>query len=120
MLSKINVAESFAKIIDYENPRVAAMVNECAVKFVKLMGDFVWHHHDEEDELFWVVKGSLLMKLRDGDVTVNEGEMILIPRGTEHCPVAYDEVQLILFEHASTVNTGNVVNKKTKVTLENL
>lgn len=118
MPTKISIADSFARINDYENPRIAAMVNECAVKFVKLKGDFVWHHHEEEDELFLVVKGSLVMKLRDGDVTVNEGEMILIPHGVEHCPVSEEEVHLILFERATTVNTGNVLNEKTKVTLE--
>ena len=96
------------------------MVNECAVKFVKLKGDFVWHHHDLEDELFLVVEGKLLMKLREGDVEVHAGEMILIPHGVEHCPVAEEEVHLILFERASTVNTGNVVNEKTRATVENL
>ncbi len=120
MPSKISIASAFSQIHDYENPRIAAMVNECAVKFVKLKGEFVWHHHEEEDELFMVVKGSLLMKLRDGDVTVNEGEMILIPHGVEHCPVSEEEVQLILFERATTVNTGNVVNEKTKVTIETI
>lgn len=117
---KFSITDIFSQIHDYEHPRVAAMVNECAVKFVKLKGEFVWHHHEEEDELFMVVKGSLLMKLRDGDVTVNEGEMILIPRGVEHCPVSTEEVQLILFERANTVNTGNVVNEKTKVTIETI
>ncbi|MCB1058934.1 MAG: cupin domain-containing protein [Calditrichaeota bacterium] len=120
MTSKISIADSFAKIHDFEHPRVAAMVNECAVKFVKLKGDFVWHHHDEEDELFMVVQGTLLMKLRDGDVEVHAGEMILIPHGVEHCPVAEEEVHLILFERASTLNTGNVVNEKTRATVENL
>ncbi len=120
MPSKINIASAFSQIHDFGHPRIAAMVNECAVKFVKLKGDFVWHHHEEEDELFMVVKGSLLMKLRDGDVTVNEGEMILIPHGVEHCPTSEEEVLLILFERATTVNTGNVVNEKTKVTIETI
>ncbi|MBL0062437.1 MAG: cupin domain-containing protein [bacterium] len=120
MPHKIDIASVFAQIHDYEHPRIAAMVNECAVKFVKLKGEFVWHHHDEEDELFMVVKGSLLMMLRDGDVTVNEGEMILIPHGVEHCPVSEEEVQLILFERANTVNTGNVVNDKTKVSIDTI
>lgn len=120
MPSVISITDIFSRIDDYEHPRVAAMVNECAVKFVKLKGEFVWHHHDEEDELFYVVQGSLLMKLRDGDVTVNAGEMILIPHGVEHCPVAAEEVHLILFERAATVNTGNVVNEKTRVTVDTL
>lgn len=120
MSTKINIASAFSQIHDYEHPRIAAMVNECAVKFVKLKGEFVWHHHEEEDELFLVVRGSLLMKLRDGDVTVNEGEMILIPHGVEHCPVSEEEVQIILFERAATVNTGNVVNEKTRVTIETI
>ncbi|MBK6764929.1 MAG: cupin domain-containing protein [bacterium] len=120
MATKINISSTFAQIHDYEHPRIAALVNECAVKFVKLKGDFVWHHHEEEDELFLVVKGSLRMKLRDGDVTVHEGEMILIPHGVEHCPVADEEVHLILFERASTVNTGNVINEKTKIEIETI
>jgi len=120
MPTKFSITDIFSRIDEYEHPRVAAMVNECAVKFVKLKGDFVWHHHDEEDELFYVVQGSLLMKLRDGDVTVNAGEMILIPHGIEHCPVAAEEVHCILFERAATVNTGNVVNEKTRVAVETL
>lgn len=120
MPTKISIVDAFARIDDYEHPRIAALVNECAVKFVKLKGDFVWHHHDVEDELFMVVQGKLLMKLRDGDVEVSAGEMILIPHGLEHCPVAIEEVHLILFEHANTVNTGNVFNEKTRVTTENL
>lgn len=120
MLTKVNIAEKFAQIPDVENPRIVAEVNETAVKFVKLLGDFVWHHHELEDELFMVVRGSLCMKLRDGDLWVNEGELILIPRGVEHCPVAPEEVEIILIERNTTVNTGNVVNEKTKTTLERL
>ncbi|MCC6475927.1 cupin domain-containing protein [bacterium] len=120
MLQKVSIPSAFAQIHDVEHPRVAAMVNEFAVKFVKLKGDFVWHHHEEEDELFLVVKGKLLMKLRDGDVTVHENEMIMIPHGVEHCPVAEEETHVILFERASTVNTGNVTNEKTRTTLDSL
>jgi mannose-6-phosphate isomerase-like protein (cupin superfamily) len=120
MIEKINIAETFSQIPDYENPRVAADVNETAVKFVKLKGDFVWHQHEAEDELFLVVKGRLCMKLRTGDMWVNEGEMIMIPRGTEHCPVAPEEVHIILIEQNTTVNTGNIVNERTKVTLDRI
>lgn len=119
-LRKINIAEKFSQITDFENPRIVAEVNETAVKFVKLHGDFVWHHHEDEDELFLVVKGKLCMKLRTGDVWVETGEMILIPRGVEHCPVAPEEVQIILIEKNTTVNTGNVTNERSKTTLERL
>ena len=114
MPSVINITEAFSRIKELEHPHIVANVNEFQVKLSKLKGEFVWHSHKEEDELFLVVKGQLNMKLRDGDVLVNEGEIICIPHGVEHCPVAEDETHVILFERATTVNTGEVNNEKTK------
>ena len=117
MIAKVNVAEEFTRIREIESPRIAGEVNDSYVKLVRLSGAFVWHHHENEDEMFLVVKGSLLMRLHDGDVRVNEGEFIIIPRGVEHCPVADAECHVLLFEPKSTLNTGNVRNERT---LENL
>ncbi|MBU0692793.1 cupin domain-containing protein [bacterium] len=114
MLSKINITEAFSKILDLEHPYVVADVNEFQVKFSKLKGEFVWHSHEDEDELFLVVKGQLKMKLRDGEVLVNEGEMICVPHGVEHCPESEEEAHVILFERATTVNTGDAVSDKTR------
>ena len=110
---KINLAEKFSLFRDYYAPRIAGEVNGMHVKLATIKGDFVWHSHEHEDELFLVVKGSLLMKLRDGDITVDEGEFIIIPRGVEHNPCAAEECHVLLFEPASTLNTGNVRNEKT-------
>lgn len=95
-------------------------LNGQQVRLVKLRGEFVWHHHDHEDELFLVVRGSLLMKFRDRDVWVHEGEFIIIPRGTEHLPVAPEEVHVLLFEPATTLNTGNVEGDRTVRVLQQL
>jgi len=113
-LSKINITEAFSRITNFEHPHIVADVNEFQVKLAKLKGEFVWHSHENEDELFLVVKGQLNMKLRDGDVILYEGEMICVPHGVEHCPVAEDETHVILFERATTVNTGNTISDKTK------
>jgi mannose-6-phosphate isomerase-like protein (cupin superfamily) len=88
-------------------------LNDAYVKVVKLKGEFVWHHHDSEDELFLVVTGRLVIKLRDGEIVLNAGEFAVIPRGVEHCPVAEDEVEVILLEPKTTLNTGNVQNERT-------
>jgi mannose-6-phosphate isomerase-like protein (cupin superfamily) len=114
MLSKISITEAFAKIPDLEHPHVVVDVNEFQVKLSKLKWEFVWHSHEEEDELFLVVRGQLKMKLRGGEVLLNEGEMICVPHGVEHCPESEEEVHVILFERATTVNTGGVRNEKTK------
>jgi len=117
-MDKINLAEKFSRFQDYWSPKIAGELNDSYVKLVKLKGEFVWHHHDHEDELFLVVKGKMLMKLRDGDLTVNEGEFIIVPRGVEHCPVAEEEVHLLLLEPKTTLNTGNVRNERTLPQLE--
>ncbi len=114
-LEKVNLAEKFAQISDYWNPRIAGELNDFAVKLVKLHGEFIWHHHDAEDELFLVITGRLLMKLRDGDVVINAGEFLIVPHGVEHMPVAADEVELLLLERKSTINTGNQRNERTVI-----
>ena len=109
----IDLREKFATFSEHWSPRIVAELNGQHVKLVKLLGEFVWHHHDEEDELFLVHRGRLHMEFRDGVVEVGPGEMIVVPRGVEHRPVAPEEVEIILFEPAGTLNTGNLVNKRT-------
>jgi mannose-6-phosphate isomerase-like protein (cupin superfamily) len=116
----VNLAEKFAKFGDYCNPRILGEVNDCHVKAVKLKGEFVWHHHDQEDELFLVVKGTLRMKFRDHEALVHEGEFVIVPRGVEHLPVADEEVSILLIEPKSTLNTGNLINERTVSQLERL
>jgi len=106
-MEKVNLAEKFSSIRDHFNPRVAGELNGQQVKLVKFRGAFIWHHHEQEDELFYVVKGSFEMHLRDEVITVNAGEFLIIPRGVEHKPVAQEEVEIMLFEPATTLNTGN-------------
>jgi mannose-6-phosphate isomerase-like protein (cupin superfamily) len=109
-MEKVNLAEKLASFSDYFNPRIAGELNGQCVKLVKFKGEFVWHHHDNEDELFYVVKGSFDMHLRDKIITVNAGEFLIMPRGVEHKPVAAEEVEIMLFEPATTVNTGNATD----------
>lgn len=109
----VNVNEKLARIADHWNPRIAGALNDSYVKLVKLKGEFVWHHHENEDELFFVIKGQLLMRLRDGDIRINPGEFLIVPRGVEHMPVAEEEVHLMLLEPKTTLNTGNVRNERT-------
>jgi mannose-6-phosphate isomerase-like protein (cupin superfamily) len=116
----VNLKEKFGRFSDYCNPRIIGEVNDCHVKAVKLKGEFIWHHHDQEDELFLVVKGTLCMKFRDREAVVNEGEFVIVPRGVEHCPVADEEVHIVLIEPKSTSNTGNITNERTVAQLERL
>ncbi len=119
-METINLKEKFSRFSDYWNPRVIGEVNDCEVKAVKLKGEFIWHHHDAEDELFLVVKGTLRMKFRDHEAVVRESEFIIVPRGVEHCPVADEEVHVVLIEPKSTLNTGNIVNERTVAQLERI
>ena len=112
-MEKINLSQKFSLFSDYWSPKIAGEINDLHVKLVKLKGEFVWHHHEQEDELFLVVKGKLLIKLRDQDISLDEGEFVIIPRGVEHCPVAEDEVHVLLLEPKTTLNTGNTRNDKT-------
>jgi mannose-6-phosphate isomerase-like protein (cupin superfamily) len=118
MLKKVNLLEKFALINQFECPKIIGELNEQYVKLSKLKGEFVWHKHDGEDELFLVVKGRLRMKLREGDVLLNEGELFIVPRGVEHNPVAEPECFILLFEPKSTLNTGDVRSVKTVAELE--
>ena len=112
-MNAIDLREKFAAFSERWSPRIVAELNGQHVKLVKLLGEFVWHHHDEEDELFLVYRGRLLMEFRDGVVELGAGEMIVVPRGVEHRPVAPEEVEVLLFEPAGTLNTGNLVNERT-------
>lgn len=116
----INLAEKFAAFQECWSPRIIGQVNHFQVKAVKLKGEFVWHHHELEDEMFLVVKGTLRMKFRTHEAVVREGEFIIVPRGVEHLPVADEEVHLVLFEPGTTLNTGNVINERTVSKLERL
>ncbi len=112
-MDKVNISEKLALFSDYWNPRIVADLNGQQVKVVKLKGPFVWHQHAGEDELFLVVKGRLRMEFRDRAIELGEGELIVVPRGVEHRPVAEAEVAVLLFEPASTLNTGDVRNERT-------
>ena len=113
MIEKVNLAQKFDLFDEYWSPRIAGELNDSYVKLAKFKGEFVWHHHDTEDELFLVVKGHLTIRLRDGDVELDPGEFAIIPRGVEHLPVAEKEVHALLLEPKSTLNTGNVQSERT-------
>lgn len=117
-MEKVNLAQKFGLFHDYWQPRIAGELNDSYLKLAKLKGEFVWHHHENEDELFWVVKGRLLIKLREGEIRLEPGEFVIIPKGVEHLPVADEEVHLVLLEPKSTSNTGNVRNERTVEKLE--
>ena len=119
-METINLREKFGLFTDYWNPRIIGEVNECHVKAVKLKGEFVWHHHEHEDELFLVVKGTLRMKFRDREALVREGEFVIVPRGVEHLPVADEEVHIVLIEPRTTLNTGNITNERTVARLQRI
>jgi mannose-6-phosphate isomerase-like protein (cupin superfamily) len=117
---KVDLAEKLSRIQEYWTPRRVGHVSGCDVKLAKLKGDFVWHRHDAEDELFLVLKGRLLLQFRDREEWIGPGELIIVPRGVEHRPVAAEEVHLLLVEPASTLNTGNVRNERTLDVIEEL
>jgi mannose-6-phosphate isomerase-like protein (cupin superfamily) len=121
MIDKVNLAAKFARIDEAWAPKIAGEVNDALVKLVKFQGGFVWHHHEREDEMFLVVKGLMRMGLREGGVEryldVHPGEFVIVPRGVEHCPAAEGDCWVMLFEPNTTLNTGNVVNERTRATL---
>jgi mannose-6-phosphate isomerase-like protein (cupin superfamily) len=119
-IEKVIIAEKLGQFTDPWNPRIIGELNGQHVKAVKLKGEFVWHHHEHEDEMFLVIKGTLQMAFRDRTVVVQPGEFIIVPRGVEHKPVAPEETEILLFEPASTLNTGNVDNERTKKHLEKI
>jgi mannose-6-phosphate isomerase-like protein (cupin superfamily) len=124
MIHKVNVAEKLSLFTEHYRPRVIGELNDSHVKVVKLQGEFLWHHHDNEDELFYVVKGELGMRVReDGaetEFTILPGEFIIIPRGVEHLPSAEQETHVLLLEPRTTLNTGNLVNQRTVAQLEKI
>ena len=120
MLTKVNLAQKFKLFNEHWSPKIAGELNDSHVKLVKFKGEFVWHHHENEDELFFVHKGRFCMKLRNGDVWVEEGEFIIIPKGVEHKPFAEEEVQVVLLEPKTTLNTGNVKDERTVAELDKI
>ena len=119
-MDKVNLAQKFSMFNDYWSPKIVGEINDSYVKLVKFKGEFVWHHHETEDELFLVIKGSLLIKLQDQDIFLEEGEFVIIPRGVEHLPIAKDEAHVLLLEPKTTLNTGNIGNERTVVDLERI
>jgi mannose-6-phosphate isomerase-like protein (cupin superfamily) len=119
-MEKVNLNQKFSLIQDYWSPKIAGEINDSHVKLVKLKGEFVWHHHETEDELFLVVKGKLLIKLRDRDIWLQEGEFVIIPKGIDHLPIADEEAHVILLEPKTTLNTGNTQNERTVTNLEQI
>lgn len=119
-MEKVNLVQKYSKFQDYWSPKVVGDINDSYVKLVKLKGEFVWHQHEREDELFLVIKGRLLIKLRDQDIFLEEGEFVIIPRGVEHLPIAEEEAHVLLLEPKTTLNTGNIENERTVADLERI
>lgn len=120
-VEKVDLAEKFGLFSDYWSPKIVGDLNDSHIKLVKVKGEFTWHHHDNEDELFLVVKGRLLIKLRDRDILLNEGDFVVIPKGVEHKPVAEEEAHVLLLEPKTlTRNTGNVENALTATEQERI
>lgn len=112
-IEKVNLADKLGLFAEYWSPKIVGEINDSYVKLVKLKGEFVWHSHEKEDEMFLVVKGKLVIKLRDRDIKLSEGEFFIVPRGIEHMPVADEEVHVLLLEPKTTLNTGNLRNERT-------
>jgi mannose-6-phosphate isomerase-like protein (cupin superfamily) len=119
-METINLREKFARFQEPWSPKIIGELNDSYVKAVKLRGEFLWHHHEQEDELFLVVKGTLRMKFREREAIVREGEFIIVPRGVEHLPVADEEVHVVLLEPKTTLNTGNIRNERTVAELDRI
>jgi len=119
-MNTINLADKFSSFSDRWSPKIIGELNDFYVKTAKLKGEFVWHHHENEDEMFLVVKGTLRMKFRDHQAVIREGEFIIVPHGVEHCPAADEEVQVVLIEPKTTLNTGNLINERTVAQLQRI
>ncbi|MEP6993967.1 MAG: cupin domain-containing protein [Acidobacteriota bacterium] len=119
-MEKVNLGQKFLLFSEHWKPKIVGAVNDTLVKLVKFQGDFVWHQHENEDELFLVVKGAMRMGLRSGDVDLSEGELFIVPKGVEHRPSAEQECWVMLVEPGSTLNTGNVVNERTVLELDRI
>ena len=120
MVNVIDIEEKLSQFDEYWSPKIVGELNGQLVKLAKLQGAFVWHHHENEDELFMVIKGQLTIKLKNQDIQLNEGQFFIIPKGVEHLPVADEECHVMLFEPKSVLNTGNVVNEKTVEQLDKI
>jgi len=116
-MEAVNLLEKFDLLNEYWSPRLVGELNNQAVKIAKLKGEFIWHHHENEDEMFFVIKGELIIKLKDQDILLKENEFFIIPKGTEHKPIAKDEVWVMMFEPISTINTGNI---KSDITIDKI
>jgi mannose-6-phosphate isomerase-like protein (cupin superfamily) len=116
-MQKVNLKEKMGLFNEYWSPKIVGDLNDSHVKLAKFQGEFVWHKHDNEDELFLIIKGTLLIKLRDQDITLNEGEFLIIPKGVEHLPIANEEVHVMLIEPKTTLNTGDAKSDLTKSNL---
>ncbi len=119
-MEKVNINQKLSLFTEHWSPKIVGELNGQHVKLVKFKGEFVWHKHDNEDEMFYVLTGSFTMQLRDGDIEINENEFIIIPKGVEHRPVAIEEVSIMLFEPAGTVNTGTTKSELTKTNLDKI
>ncbi len=119
-MDKVNIEQKLSLFSDHWSPKIVGELNGQQVKLVKLKGEFVWHKHDNEDELFFVIKGSLKMEFRDRTEIIKEDEFIIVPHGVEHKPSADEEVSIMLFEPAATLNTGNIINEFTKDVLDRI
>jgi mannose-6-phosphate isomerase-like protein (cupin superfamily) len=119
-MDKVNLTQKFSLINDHWSPKIVGELNESYVKVAKLKGEFVWHHHEKEDEMFFVIKGKLIIRFKDRDIKIEEGEFLIIPKGVEHLPVAEEEVCVMLIEPKSTLNTGNIRDKRTVENLDRI
>jgi mannose-6-phosphate isomerase-like protein (cupin superfamily) len=119
-MDKVNIYEKLNLFSEYWSPKILGELNESYVKIAKLKGEFLWHIHENEDEMFYVLKGLLIIKFRDKDLTLKEGEFVIIQKGIEHMPVAYNEVHVMLIEAKTTLNTGDIINDRTVDKLERL
>ena len=120
MIKKINISQKLAQFNDHWNPRIIGELNKQHVKLAKIKGEFIWHKHEDEDEMFLVLKGTLKIEFRDRTETIQENEIIIVPKGVEHKPIAEEEVSIMLFEPATTINTGALENELTRKNLESI
>lgn len=120
MVKKINIDQKLSLFNDHWNPRIIGELNKQHVKLAKIKGEFIWHKHDNEDEMFLVLKGTLKIEFRDKTEIIRENEIIIVPKGVEHRPIAEEEVSIMLFEPATTINTGDLDNERTRKNLESL
>lgn len=119
-MDKVNLIQKLSLFNEQWSPKIVGELNESYVKVAKLKGEFVWHHHEEEDEMFFVLKGKLIIRFKDRDIKIEEGEFLIIPKGVEHLPVAEEEVCVMLIEPKSTLNTGNIKDKRTVENLDRI